>query len=399
MLLYISLTTIFISFILAVFNWQVNKNAIFLSLGLTLISVYAIAHYFIIYGNDPFWIAIFLNNFTPTHLLIGPFIFFYVRGTLTNKSKLRKNDWAHFLPAIIHLLGVLPWYFKPWDEKLAIATQIMNNKNLILDFHYNLIFAPLASFFIRPMLLLAYIIISFFLVLSPTAKFKKQVHLIPQKQYKITHRWLLMLLSTLLIADIGFIAITVDSALTNPVDSFSKYIGIHQFTALIFSIMSIALLFFPQVLYGMPNYLPAKDELTPPLEKTENDKLKVKNTIDSTKEDPFVGLAERIISYMDTEKPYTDEDFSIENISKALHEPLNHISYCLNNILNTKFTALRMKYRVNYAKELLGDEKNQHFTIEAIAHKCGFSSRSTFYAAFKEITNITPKEYIIKLKK
>jgi hypothetical protein len=45
----------------------------------------------------------------------------------------------------------------------------------------------------------------------------------------------------------------------------------------------------------------------------------------------------------------------------------------LNNILNTKFTALRMKYRVNYAKELLGDEKNQHFKttpLDGTGHGC-----------------------------
>lgn len=48
---------------------------------------------------------------------------------------------------------------------------------------------------------------------------------------KITNRWILMLLSILLITNISFIAITRYNTMTNPVDSFSKYIGIHQLTA------------------------------------------------------------------------------------------------------------------------------------------------------------------------
>jgi AraC-like DNA-binding protein len=193
--------------------------------------------------------------------------------------------------------------------------------------------------------------------------------------------------------------ITLDSALTNPVDSFSKHIGIHQLTALILAIMSLALLFFPQVLYGMPNYSLGKNSEIPKIEKIQSNQLTVNNTDNPSRSDYFNELAARIIQYMESVKPYTDEDFSIENISKALNVPINHIMYCLNEILKTKFTTMRMNYRVNYAKELLGDEKNQHFTIEAIAQKCGFSSRSTFYAAFKEITKITPKEYIVNLKK
>jgi AraC-like DNA-binding protein len=381
---------------LSVFNWNINKNAIFLSLGLTMISVYAIAYHFIIYGNDLFWFTIFLNNFTPTHLLIGPFIFFYVRGTLTNNSKLKRSDWVHFLPAIIHIVGVLPWYFKPWNEKIDIAIQIMNNKNLLTHFNYNLIFSSIASFFIHPFLLFAYLLFSFYLVLSHQAKSKKDFNQILQNQFKISHRWLFTLLITLLTVNISFIAITIDITTKNLVELITTFQGMHVFTACILLVMTISLLFFPQVLYGIPiNTLTEKTAV----KKVQLDLKKTPDLTLSPKVGPFIELSEKIIEYMDKEKPYTNIDFSIEDLSKSLNEPLNHITYCLNEILDTKFTTLRMQYRINYSKELLGDEKNEHFTIEAIANKCGFSSRSTFYAAFKECNKITPKEYIQKNKK
>ena len=399
MLLYIALSTIFFSIILSIFNWKVNKNAIFLSLGLIMLSVYALAHYFIVYGNSPFWITVFLNNFTPTHLLIGPFIYLYVRGTLNNSTKLNKHDWIHFVPAVIHLIGVIPWYIKPWDEKYAIASQVMGNMNVILKFQYNFIFPPTIAFIIRPVQLLLYLFFSIYITLIHP-KSKGSITKMPTHQYKMTYRWLLVLLGLLITISLSLLAITVVGALENPVKSFEKFSTIHQFTGALLAMMVFSLLFFPQVLYGMSNAKFRQDEekkIDDPIKRT---RLGEKGAnVPKSDQDPFLVLADRIVRHMETEKPYTKEDFSIENLSKSLQVPLNHVTYCLNEILKTKFTTFRMQYRVNYSKELLGDEKNQHFTIEAIANKCGFSSRSTFYAAFKEITNITPKEYIQFLKK
>jgi AraC-like DNA-binding protein len=381
------------------FNWGQNKTAIYLGLGLIMIAIYAIAHYFIIYGENSFWIALFLNNFTPTHLLIGPLIFFYIRGTLTNNSLLKKTDWIHLIPALIHLLGVIPWYFKPWNEKIDIAIQIMNNKNLLTHFNYNFIFSSIASFFICPFLLLAYLLCSFYLVLSHQNKSIKDFNQIPQHQFKISHRWLFLMLTTLLIVNLSFIAITIDSITTNPVESLARFSLIHQITAFMLAIMTISLLFFPQILYGIPlNTFTEKTGKTT-VRKVQLDLKKTSDFTSSTKLDPFIQLSEKIIEYMDKEKPYTNIDFSIEDLSKSLNAPLKHITYCLNEILGIKFTTLRMQYRVNYSIELLEDEKNEQFTIEAIANRCGFSSRSTFYAAFKECNKITPKEYIFKNQK
>jgi hypothetical protein len=69
--------------------------------------MYGIAHYFVLYGKSPFWLAIFYNHFTPLMLLLGPLLFFYVRGTLNDTSILKKSDAFHFIPAVIHLIGIV----------------------------------------------------------------------------------------------------------------------------------------------------------------------------------------------------------------------------------------------------------------------------------------------------
>ena len=69
MLAFISLVTIILSVILIVTKWRVNKNTIFLSLAILLYSIFAFLHHVILFGKNPFWIAVFFNHLSPLNLL------------------------------------------------------------------------------------------------------------------------------------------------------------------------------------------------------------------------------------------------------------------------------------------------------------------------------------------
>ena len=49
------------------------------------------------------------------------------------------------------------------------------------------------------------------------------------------------------------------------------------------------------------------------------------------------------------------------------------------------------EYRIETAKTLL--KTNPNLKMEIIAEQSGFNSNSTFYAAFKKVTNTTPAKY------
>ena len=133
MLLYVSIFTILLSLLLLFNNWVVNKNAAFLSMFLINSSIYGIAHYFVVYGKSPFWLAVFYNHFTPLMLLLGPFLLFYVRGTLNDSYRMVWYDFLHFIPALIHLIGIIPYSVQPWEKKMAIANTIINDIDFFLD--------------------------------------------------------------------------------------------------------------------------------------------------------------------------------------------------------------------------------------------------------------------------
>lgn len=105
-------------------------------------------------------------------------------------------------------------------------------------------------------------------------------------------------------------------------------------------------------------------------------------------------MSENIKKYLIKEKPFINPDFSISDIALAMQVPQNHVSYCINDIMQTKFSTLKSDLRINYAVELLSGNLKESFTIEGIAQQSGFKTRASFYNAFKEKTGMNPTDFI-----
>jgi len=107
----------------------------------------------------------------------------------------------------------------------------------------------------------------------------------------------------------------------------------------------------------------------------------------------FKELSGKIMDYIDIEKPFLNKDFKIDDICKTFDVPHNHVQYCLNEIQQTKFNMLRNEKRVEYAKELL-KVSYEDISIEEIGLKSGFTSVSSFYSTFKDVTGFTPVHWV-----
>ena len=69
---------------------------------------------------------------------------------------------------------------------------------------------------------------------------------------------------------------------------------------------------------------------------------------------------------------------------------LAYISNYLNNVLGTTFFDYVNQYRLSYAEQLLRQTK---MSIEEIADRSGFNSRSTFRRAFLKRFGCAPSHY------
>jgi AraC-like DNA-binding protein len=108
-------------------------------------------------------------------------------------------------------------------------------------------------------------------------------------------------------------------------------------------------------------------------------------------------LLQRITDLMEQKKPYLEKRFSIADLSKSLNEKQSKVTYVINEVMDKNFYGLINEYRVREVIHIVEND-NYHHTIDSIAEKVGFHSRSSFYACFKKYTGQTPKEFISGIK-
>lgn len=398
MLFYFSLLLLLLSLILVIYNWELNKNAIFIALFFILIAIYGLTHYLTVYGDSVFWLALFFNTISPFMLLAGPFLYFYIRGTLKDRQGLKLKDSAHFIPAIIHFIGICPYLFTPFSYKENVARMIIENINVIKTLKSNIFFNYQFNFIFRIFLLTAYVIYSA-VILWKFSRKKNNYENIPQKQFKITIRWLVLLLVLVLFLIINYFLLSFCFINYSGNQLQQNTIVVNSSTAASFAFLAFGVLFFPEVLYGLPNQKTVRARTKKKTPKSKKlDFSPQTNEIKEMGEAPFLILSERILDYFESEKPYLNPNFSISQIAQKMNVPQNHISYCINSIFKTKFSKLKTKLRVEQTKVFLRESVHSNITIDGIAQLAGFTSRSNFYNAFKDEVGITPSEYLKSIK-
>lgn len=122
-----------------------------------------------------------------------------------------------------------------------------------------------------------------------------------------------------------------------------------------------------------------------------NEKKKVTN---DEPEDQSKDLLNRIINYLEEEKPYLDKGFSSEMLADKVHSNRTYVSRVINNECGMSYNHFINQYRIKDAIKLLTSSEGEKNTIESVAFSVGFSSKSSFNPAFKRYTGLTPSMYL-----
>jgi AraC-like DNA-binding protein len=387
MLFYSSLLTIVLSIILVAFNWKVNKSVSYLALFFVAFACYGLTHHFTLYGNSPFWLAIFYNHFAPLYLLPGPLLYFYTKESLTDKKAIVNwRDYLHFIPALVNIIAIAPYIVSPFSEKLSIASQILQNFDALISIKVNWLYEPIVGFMVRPLLLLAYAFYIYIMLIRYRPK-SELLERIPISQYKFVKNWILGLSLISFMSALGFLVLTLNLIQFGVSKVIITAMPLHFVIGIIFCMLPINLLLFPKILYGIP--ISAEKEKNILI----NNNKKLKKVVE-IEEDPFLVLSNEILAYIQKEKPFVNPEFSMSHIAVIFNVPQHHVAYCFNHVLDKKFTTLRNDFRVSYAIELLDEGLTNSLSIDGIGLKAGFSTRSNFYSSFKRITGLTPSEYL-----
>lgn len=97
---------------------------------------------------------------------------------------------------------------------------------------------------------------------------------------------------------------------------------------------------------------------------------------------------------MQEEKPYLAENITIETVASALGIHTKYLSYVINNKTNKPFNDFINEYRVKHFNTLIEKNEHKNKTILALAYESGFASKSSFNRIYKNLTGLSPSEYI-----
>jgi len=103
---------------------------------------------------------------------------------------------------------------------------------------------------------------------------------------------------------------------------------------------------------------------------------------------------DRLITHMESEQPYLDMQLTLEKLAAALGARPGHLSQILNERLGVNFYEFVNDYRVREVQSRLAGPARTAGTLLAHAHECGFNSKASFNRAFKRVTGKSPSAWL-----
>ncbi|MBX2968702.1 MAG: AraC family transcriptional regulator [Cyclobacteriaceae bacterium] len=302
----------------------------------------------------------------PFALLIGPFLFLYVRS-LARGPVNRKLVIAHTAFPIIYSLLLIPFLVSSIDIKYNAWINAYHPGSPLKDVVYN--YDPWMFLVTEWHTELVLISLAFYLMLSggviiQAFSKKKESFWFPQSLSLRTLRNGVMQIACFTI----FILVVKLMNKNDTGDHLFATFGALMIYATSFSVMRGSGFFKQASLNEQQKY--KGSSLTPNQQQALIDKLN---------------------SLMKAEKPYMRSDFSLPELAQELSVSVHVLSQAINDGLGKSFFELIAAYRVEEAKKLLKEQMN--IKVEEIAEQVGYNSKSSFNTAFKKNTGMTPSEF------
>ena len=295
-------------------------------------------------------------------LLIGPCLFLYFKTLLQPLVAYRVKPIFHFIP---------------YSFLLAILTTIEMGFSGITDLPDEFLpgyILPIEA--LKLTHLIAYLYASYHLV-SRYARNQAGIRLQRRAKYPLMwFRALLLIFSGILVLSLFYFIFIKFLDVELPIGGPRSIAAV--FVALIYLIAFVAIRFpilisvndQEVIIYRLEKYK------TSPLDKEGIRKCK-----------------EKLIHFMEDQKPYLDEKLKIETLAQAVDIPKHYLSQIINQEFEKSFQEFVNHYRVQEFKKRITDPRSSQKTILAIAYESGFNSKASFNRIFKSLMSMTPNEY------
>jgi AraC-like DNA-binding protein len=383
-IIYIPILGLILSVFLIFNNFYSNKNSMFLFGVLVFVLLNALQNILFIHDTNRFWIAILYGHTIPLYFLVGPFLFFYTRNGITNTTKPLKSDYLHFLPFAIGLISILPYYFTDFDTKLRTAQLIIENPEYLAKINVSWLYNSITNTLVRGPIYFIYSTYNLYFLFRFSSNYKNKA--LFNYQEKTFVKWLIMINCIVMLLSVFYSIFTIRS-FSNPnlLVLEKTNLSIVSITLnLIWLSIPIVILAFPQILYGFHKF---------------KKQYKPNKVFRKVGHEPSEMMTSLILEVVKKEENLLNPDFNVDDICKILHIDKYEVLYFFNITLNKKFITLRKELRVELAKKEICSGKLLSQSMEGVWMKSGFTSKTSFFTAFKEVTGMTPLQFSKSLKK
>jgi len=301
---------------------------------------------------------------SPLGYLVGPVAFFYTYVSVKKDFRYRNVQLLHLLPAVINFFEFLPFYLSSTQFKLNYYNEVIHNATAILPFHYTMKSISAGIYFILQLY--------FFIRLGV-----KKPDVLKHEKYLFS--WFIVFFVAQAIMLVGIF--------TDLLTGMHIFGDPYRFAMLMVSVFvyitTIGLLFNPRLLYGF--------EL-----KQAPKKQKYDYSALSTGDKQM--LLNQWKKYIDLEKSYLNPNLNIRDVAREFNTNSQYLSQVINELTGLSFKDYINKLRVEESKRILLSNNFNILTIDAIAAKAGFNSKSAFYRSFNSYTGLTPRQFVDQQK-
>ncbi len=322
------------------------------------------------YTRFPFLLGIEL----PMPLVHGPFLFLYVTA-LTSSRLVKGSAFFHFVPVLIALFFLYPFFTLPAAEKITVYKNEGAEYEWLLSLLYGAILLSGIGYSL----------------LSLQKLYHHQKNIGRQFSFteKINLSWL-----RYLIWGSGIIWLVVifgdDPAVYATITFYVVFIGY-------FGIKQVGI---------FTNVPPKTNEAGSMQAEFSQEEIQLGDPVFSEKVKyeksglttlQIDSIHQQLVQCMRSEKLYKNPELTLAELAQHLEVHPNTLSQVINTREERNFFDYINGYRVEAFKQMAVLPESQKFTLLSLAFECGFNSKTSFNRNFKKATGLSPSEYLSQI--
>jgi AraC-like DNA-binding protein len=342
---------------------------------------------------------------SPIYYMMFPAAWLYVRMIIRDEVRLKPRDGLHFIPGLLHLFEMLPYYLKSADYKVRhiiddapqILGAYMHNEGILPPYMHNLLRGIQGT--IYGLLMLRIINLAFGKKGSYRSGFPE------------VKKWLTAF--SVCVFVFGFsVMLTFIGTWASPA---FRSLNLSFFIAVTQTVTALSLLTNPRLLFGMPRFSPAKpledaiahipaistdsspaiQEITFRQDRATRDQETDSLIEQATQTPDWVALqVPKLEAFLKQSDSFLKNRYTIRDMSVEVDIPQHHLSYLLNRVYNLRFNDFINSLRVEHIrKRVFKADSLKQMTLEGLAKEAGFTNRTTFIRVVQKLTGQNPSDY------